>query len=115
MSNIVNSGKEAVSRWMTRGENQLNNLANKMGDAIDKNLNKSTTRRGDMRKFSQAWTAFNDSITKFFAENCQNPIKDMEDELAQYGGVDEDDGNGPNFYGSSAKSASEIQREKDYL
>ncbi len=95
---------------MTRGENSLNNLANKMGDAIDKNLNKGNAKRVDKRKFMQAWSAFNTNVSKFFEENCSNSIQDMEDELAQYGGVDEDDviGVSPNEKGGhSGKSISE--------
>ena len=93
-----------------------------MGDAIDRNMNvgRSKTKRVDKREFMRAWDAFNTNINKFFAENCQDSMKDMEDELALFGGVDEDDviGSSPNgggLSGKSGKSEKELKKERDYL
>ena len=123
MSRAFNSMLSAFQeKILAPGEQKVSDLADKMGDAIDRNINvnRSKGKRVDKREFMRAWDALNTNINKFFAENSRDSMQAMEDELALYGGVDEDDvigsganGGGPG--GKSGKSEKELKKERDYL
>ena len=123
---MFNSMKAAITRQMHQGEQALNTVANRTIDAIDRNstLNRSKGKRVDKREFMRAWDSFNKNVTKFFETKVDDSMKDMEDELAEYGGIDEDDvigtsppkkGDDSGKSGKSAKSEKTMKQEKEYL
>lgn len=85
-------------------------MIDKMSDAIDRTVNvgRSKTKRVDKNEFVKAWKTFNKNITKFFEENCNDSLKDMDDDLAQFGGLEEDSAVG-------GLKGRDLKKEKNYL
>ena len=120
MSRTINSMLSAFqSKVLAPGEQNLTHFADRMGDAIDRNLpggvGRRESKRVDVSEIKKRWATFNTNINKFFAENCKDPMKDHDDELALFGGVDEDDVFGGGLSGTSGRSAAELAKERAYL